>query len=88
MAKVATSISLDADVKERAVALLGELGLDLSTAVGMFLRQTIRENGLPFDVSLNRPTAATRMAMENAHNGVDLVGPFDSISALMEDLNT
>ncbi len=87
MAKIATSISIEADVKEKAVALLNELGLDLSTAIGIFLRQTIRENGLPFDVSLNMPNAVTKAAMDNAINDVDLFGPFDSIASLMEDLN-
>ncbi len=64
MAKIATSISIDAEVKEKAVALLNELGLDLSTAVGMFLRQTIRENGLPFEVTLKTPNAATAEALD------------------------
>ncbi len=64
MAKIATSISIDAEVKERAIPLLGELGLDLSTAVGMFLRQTIRERAIPFDISLNIPNAKTVGALE------------------------
>lgn len=55
MAKVSTSISLDAGVKDQALPILSELGLDLSTAVGMFLRQTIRERRIPFKVSLNVP---------------------------------
>lgn len=86
MAKIATSISLDADVKEKGVSLLSELGLDLSTAVNMFLRQTIRENGLPFEVTLNNPNATTRNAISHALNGKNMVGPFDSVKALMEDL--
>jgi len=64
MPKVVTSISIDADVKEKALPLLNELGLDLSTAVGMFLRQTIREQQIPFPVSLNVPNAGTRAALE------------------------
>lgn len=59
MAKVSTSISLDVDVKDRAQSVLSELGLDLSTAVGLFLRQTIREKRIPFEVSLNVPGEAT-----------------------------
>lgn len=55
MGKISTSISLDADVKDQAQSILGELGLDLSTAVGMFLRQTIRERRIPFEISLNVP---------------------------------
>ena len=59
MAKVSTSISLDVDVKDRAQSILSELGLDLSTAVGLFLRQTTREKRIPFVVSLNVPSNET-----------------------------
>ncbi len=63
MAKVATSISIEPEVKEKVIPLLNELGLDLSTAVGMFLRQTIRERRIPFDVSLNTPNKVTQEAL-------------------------
>ena len=43
MAKVSTSISIDSEVREKALPILNELGLDISTAVGMVLRQTIRD---------------------------------------------
>ena len=62
MAKVSTSISIDAEVREQALPILNELGLDLSTAVGIFLRQTIRDRGLPFEVTLHVPNADTRAA--------------------------
>ncbi len=64
MAKVATTIRLDADVKARAQAILEELGLDLSTAVGIFLRQTIREQRIPFEVKVDVPNAETRAALD------------------------
>ena len=64
MAKVSISISLDADVKEQAQALFAELGLDLSTAVGIFLRQTIREQRIPFEIRVDVPNAETRAALE------------------------
>lgn len=64
MAKISTSISLDADVKDQAQSILGELGLDLSTAVGMFLRQTIREKRIPFEISLNVAADVTRNSRE------------------------
>lgn len=63
MAKVSTSISLEADVKDKAALMLSELCLDLSTAVGMFLRQTIRERRIPFEVTLNTPNVATLEAL-------------------------
>ena len=64
MARITTSISLDADVKAEGTSILNELGLDLSTAVGMFLKQTIRERKLPFSPSLNVPNATTRAAID------------------------
>ena len=63
MAKVSTSISIDSEVREKAIPILNELGLDLSTAVGIFLRQTIRENSIPFDITLNVPNAQTKAAL-------------------------
>ena len=50
MAKVSTSISSDADVKAQAQALFADFGLDLSTAINIFLRQSIRENCIPFSI--------------------------------------
>lgn len=64
MAKISTSISLDAEVKEQAASVLSELGLDLSTAVGLFLRQTIRERRIPFEIRCDVPNAETRAALD------------------------
>lgn len=54
MAKVSTTLSIDADVKAKVQTLYADLGLDLSTAVNMFFRQCIYENGIPFPVALPR----------------------------------
>ena len=56
MAKISTSISIDADVKAQAQELFAELGLDLSTAVNLFLRKCIYEDGIPFLVSRRKRT--------------------------------
>ncbi len=50
MAKISTNITIDVETKARAQELLAELGLDLSTAVNIFLRQMIHENAIPFDI--------------------------------------
>ncbi len=57
MAKVSTSISIDADVKAQAQALFADFGLDLSTAINIFLRQSIRENCIPFTIQREVPNA-------------------------------
>ena len=64
MAKVATSITIDSETKAQAQELLSDLGLDLSTAVNIFLRQAIRENAIPFSISRDVPNADTIAAIE------------------------
>ncbi len=56
MAKVSTNITIDSETKARAQELLADLGLDLSTAVNIFLRQMIRENALPFAIRREAPS--------------------------------
>ena len=48
MSKVSTNISLDAETKAKAQVMLADLGMDLSTAVNIFLRQMLYEGGFPF----------------------------------------
>lgn len=55
MAKVSTNISIDADTKKKAQELLADLGLDLSTAINIFLKQMVRENAIPFPIQRDAP---------------------------------
>lgn len=87
MAKVSTNISIDADIKAKAQELFADFGMDLSTAVNIFLRQTIRENAIPFAITRDVPNATTLAAMESAEKREGLYGPFDSVDAMMEALN-
>lgn len=66
MAKVSTSISLDADVKAQAQELFADFGMDLSTAINIFLRQSIRENCIPFSIQRDAPNADTAAATKEA----------------------
>ena len=50
MPKVSTNITLDPELKRSAQELYAELGLDLSTAVTIFLKQSLRVGGIPFSV--------------------------------------
>lgn len=64
MAKVSTNISLDADLKRSAQELLKDLGMDLTTAVTIFLRQAVREQAMPFAIKRNTPNTQTIAAIE------------------------
>lgn len=87
MAKVSTNISIDADIKAKAQELFADFGLDLSTAINLFLRQSLRENAIPFAISREVPNADTVAAIEAAANDKDMQGPFHSVADLMEALN-
>ena len=57
------SIRMDRELKAKAEKLFAELGMNISTAFNVFVRQSLREGGLPFQVKLERPNKETVEAM-------------------------
>jgi DNA-damage-inducible protein J len=47
------NIRIDDDLKEKADSLFDELGLNMTTAFNMFIKTAIRQQGIPFDLSLD-----------------------------------
>lgn len=64
MAKVSTNISLDPELKEKATKLFSNFGLDLSTAITLFLSQSVREERIPFEIRMNVPNKETVEALK------------------------
>lgn len=87
MAAVSTNIKIDPKLKQEAQELFESLGLNLSAAINMFLRQSVREQAIPFRVGNPLPNQETRRAIEEAREGIGLSRGFSSVSELMEDLN-
>lgn len=65
-AKENLTIRIEPELKKEASSLFRSLGMDLSTATGIFYRQALRCNGLPFRVIADEPNARTYAAMEEA----------------------
>lgn len=63
MARISTNISLDPQLKHDSQELFADLGIDLSTAITLFLKQSLRVQGLPFAVTRENPNAETIAAM-------------------------
>lgn len=63
MAKTSTNISLDPELKRSSQELFADLGIDLSTAITLFLKQSLRVQGLPFVVTRENPNAETAAAL-------------------------
>lgn len=57
------SIRIDSDVKAKAQALFSALGIDMTTAINIFLRQAIQHQGIPFSITLTKPNQETLDAM-------------------------
>ena len=68
MAKSTTNISIrmDSELKAEAESLFNELGMNLTTAFNIFVRQSLREGGIPFDVNLRVSNKETITAMTEA----------------------
>lgn len=60
------SVRMDSDIKKQCELLYGELGMTLTTAINVFLRQSLRVGGLPFEVRLEQPNKETIVAMLEA----------------------
>ncbi len=64
MAATNLNIRTDKEIKKQAEAVFFELGLTMTTAVNLFLRTAIRENGIPFALKLDTPNSLTAAAIE------------------------
>ena len=58
------NIRVDKEIKEHSEKIFNELGMSMSTAINLFLRATIRENGIPFALNLDTPNKKTVAAIE------------------------
>ena len=87
MAKQNMTIRIDPELKEQASELFRTLGMDLSTATGIFYRQALRCRGIPFEIKADEPNDVTYAAMDAAQKGEEISGPYDSVEQLMEALN-
>ena len=85
MSKTSMSIRLDSEVKEQAQLVFNHLGMDMTTAINIFLRQAIKYQGLPFDVRLDDRGKLLQVVTDVEQNR-NMSQPFESVSDLMEDL--
>ena len=57
MAQTSVNIRMDKEVKKQAEALFKLLGLNISTAFNIFIRQAIRQQAIPFEVAVENQHA-------------------------------
>lgn len=82
------SIRMDTELMEQAEQLFADLGMNLSTAFQIFVRQSLREGGIPFHIGENIPNDETVAAMEEAEQIAHdpSVKGYTDLDALFADL--
>lgn len=58
-------IRVDEELKNQANAVYNKIGIDLSTAVRMFLKKSVLEGGIPFDTKIDQSTLKAILAVDN-----------------------
>lgn len=66
MATTNFSVRIDSELKKRSEAIYGELGINLTTAINVFLRKSLTAGGFPFDVRIEEPNKETMLALLEA----------------------
>ena len=89
MAKENMTIRMEPELKAQAAALFKSLGMDLSTATGVFYRQALRCHGLPFEVKADEPNAETVEAIKEVKRmkaNPSLGKTYSNVDQMMEEL--
>ena len=89
MATVNMSIRMDTELKKQADAMLSDMGLNMTTAMNMFLRQVVRQGRIPFEIATDIPNSETLAAMKEGDdmiNGKIPAKKYTSTDELFKDL--
>ena len=88
MQNTSITIRTDKELKETVKNLYAALGMDLTTAVNVFFRQSLLRNGMPFELTLDVPNAVTLSALEEGDKMLNnpTAPRFSSVDELFEDL--
>lgn len=83
------TIRMEPELKAQAAALFKNLGMDLSTATGIFYRQALRCQGLPFEVRLGIPNDETVEAIREVQKmkaDPNMGKTYTDVDQMMEEL--
>ena len=81
------NIRIDEKLKRDAEVIFNELGFNMSTAINMFLRHSVRYGGIPFELRIPKPNKATIDAIDDVKNNRNMSKSFSSIDSLIDDLD-
>lgn len=83
------NVNVDSQVKEEAISLFNSLGLNMSTAINIFLRKALAEGGIPFEVKTPKPNKEFLEALQDGEDILDgkiEAKTYNSVKELIGDL--
>ena len=86
MPTVSTSIKIDAKTKKEAQELFKNMGMSLTTAINIFLKQAVREQRIPFYVGEPKYKEEVYQAMKDVKQGKNLSKSYHSAREMIEDI--
>ena len=89
MAKVSTNIGIDEELKRSAQELFAALGMDMTTAITIFLRQAVRQQAIPFEIkrqTVNERTMAAIAEYYDMLNNPNEYKRYESFADALEDI--
>ena len=80
-------IRVDEELKNQASAIYNELGIDLSTAIRMFLKKSVSEGGIPFDTKVDQLTLSAILSADKMRTTSENNGNFEmSLDEINEEI--
>lgn len=80
------SIRIDDSIKKKFDNLCDEFGITMSTALNMFVKTVVREQRIPFEISIHSPNSKTIKAIKDVENNIGLSGKFNSVEDAMKSM--
>lgn len=86
-----STVRINDKIKDEVTPILDDLGLSLSEAINVFLRQVIMTESIPFTIKKTKYSAEMIAAIKEADEMLknpEKYKSFNNVDDLMEDLNT
>lgn len=87
MATTNITMRIDEELKAQLQELVSNLGMDMTTFFTISAKQAVREQRIPFPISMDVPNVDTIRAIEDVRHRRNLSRSYSSVEELMEDLN-
>ena len=90
MSQGTLTLKIDNETKKEFNEFCEEFGINMTTAINMFIKKVIREQRIPFELSLNKPNLETLQALQESEdilNGIKKAKSYNNVEELFKDLN-